>query len=181
MWKKVKSASFLSQKTNKHLLIWYTISIPLWQRFQQDNAPRHKAWIISNLYLEHGNGSVVVKRLPSGKTAGVDEIHPEMLKGLDTLNTVGCLADTPLQCCMEVWDSTCRVVGWGGDSHFQKQGPQAEVYSKVPESRFRPTDKPWIQEQHCGLALYLKKRKENGWMDAWSCSASTHHHYWPIC
>lgn len=83
-----------------------------------------------------------------------------MLKALDTLNTVGCLGDTPLQCCMEVWDSTCGVANQGGGSHFQKQGPQSEVYSKVPESRFWPIDKPWIQEQQCGSALYLKRKEK---------------------
>jgi len=32
--------------------------------FQQDNAPYHKAWIISNWFLEHDNEFTVLKWLP---------------------------------------------------------------------------------------------------------------------
>lgn len=61
-------------------------------------------------------GTEVIKRLPSGKALGVDEICPEGCRHCGAV-----LADTPLQCCMEFSDSACRVADWSGGSHFPEK------------------------------------------------------------
>ncbi|KAI3375368.1 hypothetical protein L3Q82_021857 [Scortum barcoo] len=58
----------------------------------------------------------VVRKLLGGKAPGVDEIRPEYLKVSGCCGAV--LADTPLQHCMEVGDSTSGVANWGGGPSF---------------------------------------------------------------
>lgn len=61
--------------------------------------------------------SEVVQRLLSGKVPGVDEIHLEMdAEGSGHCWTV--MADTPLQCHMEVGDRVCGLAHRDGGSHF---------------------------------------------------------------
>ncbi len=62
--------------------------------------------------------SEVVKKLLSSKALGVDEIHPEILKGLDIVG-LSCLT----RLFSVVW-SACGVADRGGGSHLQKVGPE---------------------------------------------------------
>lgn len=58
-----------------------------------------------------------VKQLHSGSAKGVVKISSELLKALEVSGAV--LADTPLQCCMDICDDALEVAGWGGGFTFQ--------------------------------------------------------------
>ncbi|KAI3371992.1 hypothetical protein L3Q82_006861 [Scortum barcoo] len=107
----------------------------------------------------------VVCKLLGGKAPGVDEIRPGVPQVSGCCGAV--LADTPLQHCMEVGDSTSGVanLGWWslflkkretrecvpttGGSHFSSL--PGKVYARVPERRIRPEVEPQIQNEQCGF------------------------------
>lgn len=105
----------------------------------------------------------VVKKLLSGKSPGVDEIRPEMLKALDI---VGLSWLTRLF--SVAWRSGTVPVEWqtGVVVPIFKKGDRrvcsnyrgitllslpGKAYSRVLERRLRPTVEPRIQEEQCGF------------------------------
>ena len=114
-------------------------------------------------FITQAEVTEVVRKLPSGKAPGVDEIRPEYLKSLDI---VGLSWLTRL--CNVAWQLGTVPLDWqtGVVVPLFKKGDRrmcsnyrgitllslpGKVYSRVLERRIRPIVEPRIQEEQCGF------------------------------